>query len=184
MRLATGATHERDTREKAPRRPLSSSASLRKKPLARRFLSERPISATSFIRETRGRSRIHKRRGKRLVSTVDRYADFSRANNDREIAHARFCGLSCGLMRSRGWNFKPIHLSITIVQLRLLSRLSCAVPSFEYFCQPFSLYASNACTSLIFIDIFKKTLDKFLGSWSEIPRYSLLVSFSRNKLIR
>lgn len=149
MRLATGATHERDTREKAPRRfpflrprPYARSRSL----LARRFLSERPISATSFIRETRGRSRIHKRRGKRLV---DRYADFSRANNDREIAHARFCGLSCGLMRSRGWNFKPIYLSITIVQLRLLSRLSYAVPSFEYFCQPFSRNATRYLAYLV-----------------------------------
>jgi len=162
MRLATGATHERDTREKAPRRSLFfvrvlTQEAARSSLLARRFLSERPISATSFIRETRGRSRIHKRRGKRLVSTVDRYADFSRANNDREIAHARFCGLSCGLMRSRGWNFKPIYLSITIVQPRLLSRLSYAVPSFEYFCQPFSLYATRISRiSLIFIWKFSR----------------------------
>jgi len=58
MRLATGATHARDTREKAP---VFIRAVLRKKPLRRRFLSARPISATSFIRNPRSIKDSYKR---------------------------------------------------------------------------------------------------------------------------
>jgi len=76
MRLATGATHERDTREKAPvflRRGLTQEAA----PLPLSF-ERRLISATSFIRNAR--SRIHKRRGKDLRRVRDRYANFFRGS--------------------------------------------------------------------------------------------------------
>lgn len=88
MRLATGATHARDTREKAP---VFIRAVLRKEPLAvaarrRRFLSnsdfrdfiyQKPALDRGFISATRKRTRIH-----------DRYANFSRASNDRGIRYA------------------------------------------------------------------------------------------------
>lgn len=122
----------------------SSRESLRKvATLRRRFLSLlRPISATSFIRIARSivveDSSSDAEEDSTYPSSAHGYVGFSRANNDREIAHICIRALSHAAWWSRGWNFKPIYLSIIIVHLTLLSILLYAMPSFEYFCEPFS----------------------------------------------
>lgn len=115
MRLATGATHARDTCEKAPVF-IFAPGLLRKRPLsARRFLSARPISATSFIRgppcAPRGFiSATRKGRLHRAATTVTPISA-ARVTIVQHSVRTLGASLSCGLTKPRLRDFKLVYLS-------------------------------------------------------------------------